>query len=122
MQQHLHILGILHIVYASLSLLTFVVLSLVFGGLAFLSGAEILRGLFAVIVLIVGFLLLLLAVPQIIGAIGLLTHKPWSRILMIIVGALHLMSVPFGTALGIYTFWVLTKEESIRILSHPPAA
>jgi hypothetical protein len=53
---------------------------------------------------------------QIICAIGLLKRKSWSRVLMIIVSAFKLPSVPIGTALGIYTIWVLIQDETKTIL------
>jgi hypothetical protein len=46
---------------------------------------------------------------------GLLERKPWSRTLTIVLGVFSLFDVPIGTALGIYTLWVLlpakTEEE-----------
>jgi hypothetical protein len=50
---------------------------------------------------------------------GLLEHKPWSRTLAIVLGVLSLFDLPFGTALGIYTLWVLlpsSNEEEFRRL------
>lgn len=44
--------------------------------------------------------------------IGLLTFKSWGRILSIIFCALGLISVPFGTILGIYGLWVLFNKET----------
>jgi hypothetical protein len=38
---------------------------------------------------------------------GLLDRRPWARVFAIVVGCLSLLSFPFGTALGIYTLWVL---------------
>ena len=49
--------------------------------------------------------LLAMSAPAIIGGIGLLKFRPWSRLLMIIVSSLHL-PLPFRTALGIYGLWV----------------
>ncbi len=43
---------------------------------------------------------------------GLLTRKPWGRTMAIILGILALFRIPFGTALGIYTLWVLTPVSS----------
>jgi phage shock protein PspC (stress-responsive transcriptional regulator) len=43
---------------------------------------------------------------------GLLQREPWARILTIILAFLALFNVPFGTALGIYTLWVLLPAES----------
>ena len=43
---------------------------------------------------------------------GLLKRQTWSRMLSLIFGVLALIDPPFGTALGIYTLWVLLPAES----------
>jgi hypothetical protein len=45
---------------------------------------------------------------------GLFERQPWARVLGIVVGFLALLRFPFGTALGIYTLWVLLPESSAR--------
>ncbi len=60
----------------------------------------------------IGWLLLFGAAACIIAAWGLLEHAPWARIFTIIVGAISLVEVPFGTVLGVYSLWVLLPETS----------
>jgi len=60
--------------------------------------------------------LAIFSTAQIICAIGVLKRKSWSRVLMIIISAFKLPSVPLGTALGIYTIWVMIQEETRTIL------
>jgi hypothetical protein len=43
---------------------------------------------------------------------ALLTRRPWGRTLTILVSVLSLVKFPFGTALGIYTLWVLAPTAS----------
>jgi len=43
---------------------------------------------------------------------GLLTRQPWARMLAVIFGAVSLIDIPFGTAIGVYTLWVLLPAES----------
>lgn|SRR5689334_14913283 len=43
---------------------------------------------------------------------GLLARQSWARMLAIIFGGLSLLDIPFGTALGIYTLWVLLPAGS----------
>jgi len=43
---------------------------------------------------------------------GLLQHEGWARVLALVMAFLALLSVPIGTALGIYTLWVLLPSES----------
>ncbi len=48
----------------------------------------------------------------IVAGWGLLDRQPWARTLALILGFLNLIHFPFGTALGIYTLWVLLPAES----------
>jgi hypothetical protein len=43
---------------------------------------------------------------------ALLTRQPWGRIFAIVFGILALIHLPLGTALGIYTLWVLAPSLS----------
>lgn len=45
---------------------------------------------------------------------GLFERQPWARVLGLVLGILALMRFPFGTALGIYSLWVLAPEQSAR--------
>ncbi|MDQ2774378.1 MAG: zinc ribbon domain-containing protein [Acidobacteriota bacterium] len=59
-----------------------------------------------------GLLLLGAGVLGVAVGWGLLTFQPWARMLAIVFGCLSLFEVPFGTALGVYTLWVLLPEKS----------
>ncbi len=68
----------------------------------------------------VGVLLMVLSVPGIIGGIGLFKRQEWARILVLILSAIELLNIPFGTALGIYSIWVLVQQDTIRLFRlHP---
>ena len=60
-----------------------------------------------------------MSVLSVVTGIGLLARKPWARTLAIVMAILSLIKIPFGTALGIYTLWVLAPsaagEEWARI-------
>ncbi|MHC4311838.1 MAG: hypothetical protein ACYSW3_05140 [Planctomycetota bacterium] len=55
------------------------------------------------------------SILDVIAGIGLLKRRNWARILGIIGGILDLLAIPVGTAIGIYTIWILTKEEIINL-------
>ena len=59
-----------------------------------------------------GILMLAGAVAGFIAGWGLLEYQPWARVLAIVLGILSLPEIPFGTALGIYTLWVLLPAHS----------
>jgi hypothetical protein len=53
-----------------------------------------------------------LALPGMIAGVGLLKRSSWARYLALVVGFLGLFNIPLGTAIGIYTFWVLLQDDS----------
>ncbi len=60
------------------------------------------------------------AVASFLTGWGLLTRKSWARMLALILAFLGLLSFPFGTALGVYTIWVLLAgngEQEYRRLA-----
>jgi len=52
------------------------------------------------------------AALALIAGYGLLNRRPWGRIVAIIAAVLALLKFPIGTALGIYTLWVLASGAS----------
>jgi len=123
MESHIKIVGLLHIVLGSLGVLGALVLLAVFGGLAgFMQfsdasrdaavAAPILGGIGGILFVVI----LLFSLPGLIGGIGLVRMAPWSRVFMIVISALDLLHFPFGTALGIYGLWVLTKPETAALM------
>jgi hypothetical protein len=128
MAQHVKILGILHIVFGALGALFALLMMTFFGGIAGLvhMNAEAADAAVAapVLVLIGGVVMifiLLLSIPGIIAGFGLLHFQPWARILTIVLSALELLHVPFGTALGIYGLWVLLSRDGELLFRRPPA-
>jgi hypothetical protein len=126
METHLKIIAVLHIVLGAMGIFAAVAVLLLAGGIAGIVGADrdpdaafvipIIGGIGAIIVLV----LILLWLPGLIGGIGLLRLAPWSRVYMIVISALDLISIPFGTALGIYGIWALTRPESEALLTRRP--
>ena len=115
MESHLKIIGILHVVLGAMGLIAAVAILTLFGGLAGVvstsgdSDAAIAVPILGGIGGLVFILVLLFSLPGFIGGIALLKMAPWSRVYMIVISAIHLLHVPFGTALGIYGLWALTR-------------
>lgn len=70
--------------------------------------AHFMQGLFPAL----GMFLFLGALIGFVCAWGLLQKRPWARFLALVLGGLALLDPPFGTALGIYTLWVLLPARS----------
>jgi hypothetical protein len=59
----------------------------------------------------VGGTMVVLAAGGICVGLGLMQQRPWARTTAIILAVLALFHPPFGTALGVYTLWVLLADE-----------
>ena len=64
---------------------------------------------------VIAILLFAKAAVGFLAGWGLLQHERWARILALVLGFIALFTnIPFGTALGVYTMWVLLPTESER--------
>jgi len=121
MEQHVKVVAILNIVYGGLGVLIALLVLLFFGGMAGVVHSDPSPdsdvGVAALGVIgVVGFIVIaLISVPAVIGGIGLLKFREWARILLIVMSALNLINIPFGTALGIYGLWTLLNDGT-RVL------
>lgn len=64
------------------------------------------------IVRAVGGIFLVTGAIGLVAGWGLYERRPWARILAIVLAFLNLLHPPFGTAIGIYTLWVLLPAAS----------
>ncbi|MBA3913154.1 MAG: zinc ribbon domain-containing protein [Acidobacteriales bacterium] len=72
---------------------------------------EIVRQLGPLVLFVIGTGLMVTGAGGVAVGWGLLQRKSWARIAAIILGVLALVHFPFGTALGVYTLWVLLADE-----------
>jgi hypothetical protein len=124
MSGHVRVLATLHIVFGVLGILGGLIVLVFFGGLAGLIGfvendaskwvAIPIMGGIGTIVFVLS---LALSLPGIIAGVGLLRLAPWSRVLTIILSAIELLHVPFGTLLGAYGLWVMLSREGERLFA-----
>lgn len=119
LRQHVTILGWLHLAAAALSILLGLFLFFLLGGIGLAVNDPHASPILGIVGALVAGFLLLISLPGVFAGYGLLQRKPWGRFLAILVGALHLANVPLGTALGVYTFLVLTKPEAEAFFRNP---
>jgi hypothetical protein len=108
---HIRLLGILWLAISAVRLIPGVVLLAFFSGdLGFMPphAPHFVRGLLEII----GVLILVEGALGLVAGWGLLERRPWARMLTLILGCINLIKLPFGTALGIYTLWVLLPAQS----------
>ena len=120
MNKHIQIVAALHIALGALSLLGAIVVFIVFGmagSIVVSQGEHQAAGILGIIAVALCIFLAVLGLPGIIGGWALLTGRSWGRPLVLVLGALHLLNIPFGTALGIYTIWALLHEPVTQLPS-----
>jgi hypothetical protein len=114
MKTHVQIVAALNIAAGALYLLVafflFVFIGMA-GGIVASQGEHAVAGILGIITVALCGFLAVLALPSIIAGWGLFAGKSWARVLTLVLAFLHLPNIPFGTALGIYTLWVLLHEE-----------
>jgi len=119
MKQHLTVVAVLSIGFGILGVfIAFIILVAVVGGGVLSGDYEAIRITSIVGPIIAGFIALI-SVPDIIGGIGLLKRRPWARILVLILSCIGLLNVPIGTAVGIYSIWVLVHDDTVKMFNKP---
>ena len=115
MDKHITLAAALNLGIGIIGVLTAFAVFIIMVGSGFISGDPYAIRVTSFIGSLIAFFLLIISVPGIIGGLGLWKRRPWSRILLLIVSVFQLLNIPFGTALGIYTIWVLIHDETKTI-------
>jgi hypothetical protein len=112
LHQHVRLLGWLlilsNVAFLLIGLFVFVLLT----SIGAVSGDAQAVAVLGIVGTFVAGLLTVLALPGMLAGWGLLNRKEWARIIALVVAFLGLANVPVGTAIGIYTFWVLLQESA----------
>ena len=115
MKQHVTVVGALHIGFGALGILIALVVFVAVVGGGLISGDEDAITITSIVGSVIAFFFVLVSVPGIIGGIGLLKYQPWARILVLILAVFNLVNIPIGTAVGVYTIWVLIQDETAQL-------
>ena len=112
--RHLRTLGILWIVAGALFLIPAVVLFVLGTAvhIAIPGTEEMMRMMGPLLFTALGAGFLIVGAGGICVGWGLMQHQPWARTAGLVLGVLALFHPPFGTALGIYSLWVLASNEA----------
>ena len=120
MDRHVRILGILNMVYGIVGAAAAIVILVRFGGFNGVYAAfnEDIVGLIAMI--LVAFQLLI-AAPCILAGYYVRLLQDWARVMLIIVSAVNVLNVPFGTVIGAYGLWTLMTPETDPLFQNATA-
>jgi hypothetical protein len=115
-QDHNKMIGIMHLIWGGFhALMAFVIVPFIIAIIAGLSQdphappeAKAFFGIFGI--LMVAFMLIF-TLPSLLAGYALLKRRSWARVAGIIASCFMAMSVPFGTALTVYTLWFLCGPQ-----------
>lgn len=68
---------------------------------------EVLSTLFSILPSVIVFF----GILDLLAGISLFSYKQWSRVFVIVVSALNCLNIPIGTAIGVYSIYVMMKPE-----------
>jgi hypothetical protein len=114
---HVHLLGILWLAISAFNavggMILFVLANTVFAHLHEMGAPpQVPTGFLRSLLITFGILILAKAAFGFFAGWGLLQREPWARILALVLGFISLFNIPFGTAVGVYTLWVLLPAQS----------
>lgn len=113
METHVTLLGWLHIAGNIVILLVGLCVFVFLIGIgSFVTDDFIANRILTIVGAFVAIVLTTFALPGIVAGYGLLRRQSWARILSMIVAFFGLLNFPLGTALGIYSFYVLLQDEA----------
>ena len=110
-QDHNKVIGIMHLIWGGFNtLVTLIVFPIIIAVMGPLLRSDPnappeLVSIFTAVMVAVFVLSLLLSLPPLLAGYAMLKRKPWAKVMSIVAACFEALSIPFGTALAVYTFW-----------------
>jgi hypothetical protein len=130
MTPHADFVGILFVVWGLLTALVGLsTLALGFGAVALImsasrggEGGQVAAGMTAAAFTVLALIAIIWGVAHVIVGVPLRRRRSWARLSALMLGAVDLLLLPYGTALGAYAIWVLLSEEGKALFAEAGAA
>lgn len=119
-QDHNKVIGIMHLIWGGFNALIMMLVVLFFFGFGAFAAFDpkappavtAVFGIFGVIMLAFA---LVFGLPPILAGYAMLKRKSWAKVAGIVASCMTAMSMPFGTALTVYTLWFLCGPEGEKL-------
>ena len=123
MKSHVNLLGILQLTWGGMGLLLGVSLLLLAAGAAAIArttpGDPLTAGFTALLFVVFASALALGGCANAWTGRAIRQHRPPGRTGALVLAVMNLFVLPFGTALAIYTFWVLLHDDARALFVDP---
>ena len=117
-QQHVHLLGIVWLAMSAFNAVGGIFL-LMLGNVLFPHlremkdvPSDVPVGFLMALFTTLGIIVLAKAALGFFAGWGLMQREAWARVLVLVLAFISLLNIPFGTAIGVYTLWVLLPGQS----------
>jgi hypothetical protein len=115
-QSHVHLLGILWLAISAFNtiggVILYIIANTLMAHLHDMGAPEAPTSFLRPLLSVVAILILAKAACGFFAGWGLLHREPWARVAALVLGFISLFNIPFGTAVGVYTLWVLLPAQS----------
>ncbi len=123
MQSHVDFVGVLFIVWGLLTTLVGVsTLALGVSAVALIpsasrggGGGGFAAGVTAAVFTTLAIIAMLWGTAHVVVGVPLRRHRPWARLMALMLGSVDLLLLPYGTALGVYALYVLLNEKGKQL-------
>jgi len=116
MKKHVTLVAAFHIGFSVIGLIGSIIMFLVFSFAGtFVHDVGVAETVVRFIGTFIPTMLILVALLGLIGGIGLLNFQKWARMLAMVISAVGCLFFPIGTAIGIYSLWVLMQDDSAKM-------
>jgi len=117
MEKHLTIVAAIQVGFSIFGILIAVVVYTVLMNVAGFVNEEEAVYVLPIVARWVAIFFLVISIPGLVGGIGLFMRKSWARILIIILSVIELLNIPIGTAIAIYSIYVLVQDDTVKLLN-----
>jgi hypothetical protein len=117
MQKHLTVVAALQVGFSILGIIAaFLLYTILMNVVGFIDDEEGVHVL-SLVAKYGSIFLLIFSIPGLIGGIGLFLKQTWARYLVLIISVFDLLNIPVGTAIAIYSIWVLVQDDTVKLFN-----
>ena len=118
-EEHVHLLGLLWLAFSAFNVIGGVVLYVIANTLfahmhEFGVPPEAPTGFLRPLLSVIAIFILAKAAGGFVAGWGLMQREAWARVVAVVLAFISLFNIPFGTAIGVYTMWVLLPSDAQR--------
>jgi hypothetical protein len=119
MKKHVTLVGSIHIGFGVLGLMAAVAVLIALSfARAFVGNDDVAQTVLRFLSVSIPILIGSLSTLGLIAGISLLVYRPWARYVIIIISILDCLNIPIGTAIGIYSIWVLIQDDTVKLFNN----